>query len=233
MKRISLLTALVVILTIQVLDLRADTILQFNNRAAFDAAVTGETTIDFESLSVADNSIVPIGTSATFSGVKFSNSIQLYARSGAEGLTLGDGSKYIVGNGDANVVAVLPAIVSAAGSDVFGGPSSLTQTGTVTDGNGGVFHFSATVPRGNGTAAGSGFLGFIDATTGGTIVSISYDHLAVNGGDLANIDNFTYGTAVPVPLPSAALAGLVLFGSIQVRRMVKAKSDGRQMASPT
>ena len=218
--RASMLAALTLMTACQIS--RAD-IIEITTRAQFNALASGQTTITFESLAVPTNSFVNYGSSIALDGVTFADTRNEYGVNGSA-FGLGDGSTYLQGDGHGSQNVTLPTLVSAVGSDIFNtGSMSETETGTVTDSTGATFNFSAIAPAGTGSPSVA-FLGFLDTTPGATIESIVYNSPADQ--QLPALDNFSFGTAVAAPLPSAASCGLVLLGCFGLLLLARRRAAG-------
>jgi hypothetical protein len=164
--------------------------IRYNSRAAFQAATNGTSTIDFEGFAP-DGGFIS-GVSFTFSGVTFTQSVSR-------------GALFVIGrnvyysnnsvlsaqhgpSGPTDLEITLPGGYTAIGMDVG---SFRGSTFTFTLSTGDVF-----------TRPTQFNLGFVGVTTSTPITSIRID-----SPDLVmNVDNFTFGQAVPEP------ASLMLFG---------------------
>jgi hypothetical protein len=215
-----MLAALMLMMACQVS--RAD-IIEIATRAQFNVLASGQTTITFESLAVPTNSFVNYGSSIVLDGVTFADSRNEYGVNGSA-FGPGDRSTYLQGDGHSSQNVTLPTLVSAVGSDIFNtGSTPETETGTVTDSTGATFNFSAIAPAGTGSPSVA-FLGFLDTTPGATIESIVYDSPADQ--ELPALDNFSFGTAVAAPLPSAAAGALPLLGGLGLITLARRRVVG-------
>jgi hypothetical protein len=188
----------------------------YPTRAAFDAATTGVTTIDFEGIAPPGGfSYFGRPGSLTLSGVMFTTpgNADLYVISSTfyPGYNLGSGDFLQSGNGTPSSLTAtvqLPGVFTAAAFDL-GTFDTINSQVTVQLSTGDQFTTSAPFPTPT-------FVGFT-STVPFTSLSIT-----ITGGDrrdALNVDNFAFGSAVSaVPEPSSqvllALGSLGLLGYV-------------------
>lgn len=188
----------------------------FTSEAAFVAATSGLTTVDFDGIA-APGSFVGYGAGPlTLSGVDFTSNGQMFVIDPAF-----YGSSYAGGGflnsdyaGLINVVtATLPGAFTAIGMNyggLFGGPVDFTFT--LSDGT--VFNASTS------QSIGGGSLDFIGVTSPVGVTSVA---ISMPDGPLYNaVDNFRFGAAVPEPASaySAGFAALLCLGYVSRRGRV-------------
>ncbi|MDQ3254692.1 MAG: PEP-CTERM sorting domain-containing protein, partial [Acidobacteriota bacterium] len=200
------LIATVVLCCASVMTAQADTV-TFGTRAAFNAATTATTTVNFDGVAAPGTAAGPL-PSFTSAGVTFTapgNQLYIvdtgffgfYQFAGANGGVLSTQQ----GSPTRTLHIVLPGAVTAVGFDtnnfLFDPVTNLTITATLS--NGDVTSYTAT--------PGGGFFGF---TTTPAILNLTMTGTVINiGGGGFNIDNFTFGQAsggaTTVPEPATIL----------------------------
>ena len=181
------------------------TVTTYTNRAAFLAAITGATNIDFNGLS---GGLQTQYSSLNLSGVTFTTNGSMYVVNPAyySGYNI-DGTD-VLGSfyaGLNDITATLPGGVSAVGTD-FGGLFGSEEFGFLL--STGDF-YSTTVPA---ATSGPSFVGFITDT--GTFSSVDMFN---RDGSYGIYDNFVYGvgssSTVPEPGSLAMIIGVGVSGA--------------------
>jgi hypothetical protein len=200
----------------------------YTNRAAWQAAVTGQTTIGFEGIA-ANNSFVFQPSGISLGGVNFA----LGPDSNGYMYVMGP-NFYYPGNailssqqsatGIDSLVITLPGLFGAVGVD-FG--SLTAQVFTFTDLTPG--HSGGNVTSGGPATPSLTFFGYIADTPGDdplSIIKISVAGQVGSRSNALNIDNFSFAspvrnTGVPEPL-TLSLFGAGVAGAVAMRRRKKA-----------
>ncbi len=225
------LIAAVVLCCASVMTAQAETV-TFVTRAAFNAAMTDTTIVNFDGVVAPGTALADPLPSFTSAGVTFTapgNQLYIvdtgffvfYQFAGASGVVLSTQQ----GSPTRTLNIVLPSAVTAVGFDTnnFSFTSGTNLTITATLSNGDMTSFTA-IP-------GGGFFGF---TTTPAILSLTLTGTVVTvGGGGFNIDNFTFGQAsgggtTTVPEPATILllgTGLSAVGTAVRKRRAKRQED--------
>jgi hypothetical protein len=212
---------------------RADLVF-YGNRASFDAATTGVTTIGFEGIAPV-NGFTFFGQpgSLTLSGVTFSTGINILnvtsatyylATGGPPGYNLGSGDFLLSGAAaPASLHATLPGAFTALAFDL-GTFDDATSQVTIKLSTGDTFTTSAPFPTDK----------FIGLTSTVPFTSVDISITGGNRRDTLAIDNFAFGAA-EIPEPGTlSLLSLSLVGmAVTWKRTKGTFKDGRRLARPT
>ena len=195
---------------------RADTIV-FNTRAAFVAATTALTTIDFEGIAPT-NSVANFSSPLSIAGATFSGNA-----SGAVSVVdsgffapLSQFNSGAVLSGFAFVDVALPAGVTAIGTDLMStNPSGLPFMVTLSNGESFIVNTPDRPAR-----------GFFGITSDVAITSIRFVTVPGPGqsSGIPLVDNFSYGQAAAVPEPATMLLLGTGLAGIAVRARSRRKS---------
>jgi hypothetical protein len=215
-------------------DARADYLI-YTNQASFEAAITGETTDNFNELGSNIQVFGPNGLNNT-NGLTLPVTITgsndyLLSASGSSlaGYYMANGT-YLLGpisnSATDGITVTLPAnTYTAAGADVANFMSNSVVSLVVTTSNGSIFNSSVLVDATSSTST-FGFLGVIDTTPGDSITSLRFSS-PVGSNQNVLIDNFSLGfapQAVPEPASMALIAtGSLAIGATALRRRLRQK----------
>jgi hypothetical protein len=228
LQKAGLLAAILTVMGLASCNQAHASIIVYTDRASFTAATSSLTTIDFNGIAPA-NSYNAYGTGPlTLSGVTFTGNGSMYIIDpGYYGFSYGGGGFL---NSDYNppntvMAASLPSGTTAFGTDYGGLFSGGSTTFVITLSTG------DTVTATTTKSVQGGSLDFVGITSTTAITSVS---LAMPDSPYYNaIDNFSFGTAAPVPEPgSLTLLGVGAFGLIgyswrRKRKVLTAKDDRR------
>jgi len=180
------------------------TVTFYDDLAAF-MAVTTTTLIDFEGI-VADGSFSSFENPKIVDGVSFGSSVGTFAIAGKDSSISGNpyDSALLFSNNSSPITADLTTVGSGF-TAVGGFFGDINSAGTLTTmtliGTSGILDSRELITADMGLGTASNFFGW--TVSGGTILTLTHD-LA---GNYEGIDDFRYGTVVPVP------AAMWLFGS--------------------
>jgi hypothetical protein len=192
-------------------------IITYSDRNVFNSNSTGRTDIAFETAPPSDYTYY--GSSANFSGVAFYGQ-SLYT------IDPGFNPIYNYNSGDvlyegatySTVFVQLPSNVTAVGLDFM-------NTNSGANGQLGSFQFTVNGQTFNGTTLPNPNRAFIGFTSDTAITSFSYQSTS---GDIALIDNFSYGRSTVVPTPEPSTYAMMALGCIALCVLgAKRKKDGQ------
>jgi len=191
----------------------------YNNRAAWDLAVSSQTLINFEGI-VADNTFVDFGPDENIDGVRFAeapgfNPGQLIVSGFNGGLSGAPYNSALVMSGNSGALTAdltpLRANFTAIGG-FFGNiqttdaASQLTLVGTT-----GVLDVRVVTAGDMGQGNPEVFLGY-------TVIGDTIDTMTISNGDFEGLDDFVYGQAIPEPATLAVGSVLVILLAPRRRR---------------
>ena len=191
-------------------------LIEIDSGVFFTATTTADMVITFEGADTsATAGYTGLGKTAIFSGVTFTDSVNMYAVTSGFGAVNNNGNTYLAFDGGGNGNAALPTKKTAVGFTLYSDGAQALATLQITTSDGNTITVSKTPTTPNVSPAE--FLGFVETTPGVTISSVFFNKNSTpTNNQTPSIDNFTYGTAL-VPEP-AGMIGSIAAAVLGLRR---------------